>query len=476
MARERILIADDEEHMRFLIRELLLKEDYEVTEAEHGRKAVELCKSQDFDLVILDYKMPVMDGIQALSAILENDPKMLVLIVTAHDSKELALETIRRGAYDYFTKPFDVNEMRIIIRRALEKRALEDQVTRLAEEVQGQIQNTQIIGNSPAMRPVFETIRKISGSDVTVLITGESGTGKELIAKAIHYNSPRNDRPFLALNCAAIPDSLLESELFGHEKGSFTGATARKIGKFELAAGGTLFLDEIGDMNLATQAKILRVLQEKEFQRVGGSRTLTSTARIISATNKNLIEAVQEGVFREDLYFRLNVIPVYLPPLRERREDIPLLLNHFIQVANARFDKKVKGVSPEVAEIFIRYPWPGNIRQMENVIHRSTILAEDDWISVEDLPPEVLDKTMSTLPAACSSSSELEFEDVIKLSEEIDEDSSLQSKTRILTESMEKQIILKALEQHKWRRGITAEKLGISRRSLLRKMKKYDIQ
>ena len=473
MAKERILIADDEEHMRFLIRELLFKEDYDVVEAEHGRKAVELCKSEDFDLVILDYKMPIMDGLEALSKILEDDPKMLVLIVTAHDSKDLAMEAIRRGAYDYFTKPFDVNEMRIIIRRALEKRALEDQVTLLAEEIQGQIQNTQIIGSSQAMQPVFETIRKISSSDVTVLINGESGTGKELVAKAVHYNSPRSDHPFLALNCAAIPDTLLESELFGHEKGAFTGASARKIGKFELAAGGTLFLDEIGDMNLATQAKILRVLQEKEFQRVGGTRTLSSTARIISATNKNLTEAVQNGEFREDLYFRLNVIPIYLPPLRERREDIPLLVEHFIQIANSRFDKQVRGISSEVENIFHKYSWPGNIRQLENVIQRSTILAEGDRIVPEDLPPELLSQEVipqQPAPAMAVASAVPPGESTT------DEDADLQSQTKQMTESMEKQIILRTLEQCKWRRGLTAEKLGISRRSLLRKMKKYEIQ
>jgi len=461
MGKERILIVDDEEHMRFLIREVLEKEDYEVIEADNGKKAVDLCKADDVDLVILDYKMPVMDGLKALKAILVDDPRMLVLMVTAHDTRELALEAIRSGAYDYFTKPFDVKEMRIVVRRALEKRSLEEQVTQLAEEVEEQLQNTQMIGDGPAMQPVYETIRKVAGSDVSVLISGESGTGKELVAKAIHYSSPRRDHPFLAINCAAIPDTLLESELFGHEKGSFTGADARKIGKFELAAGGTLFLDEIGDMNLSTQAKILRVLQEREFQRVGGTRTISTTARIISATNKNLVEAVKEGSFREDLYFRLNVIPIFVPALRERGEDLPLLVEHFIHVSNMRFDKNVQRLSSEVRSIFERYDWPGNIRQLENVLYRATILAGGDEIVAEDLPPEVLE------PQA----PHVEVESVAASA-----DAPLQSQTKQMTESMERQIILQALERCKWRRGVTAEQLGISRRSLLRKMKKYNIQ
>jgi len=471
MAKERVLVADDEEHMRFFIRELLQKEDYEVLEAEDGRQALERCKVEDVDLVILDYRMPVMDGLEALSAILEHDPKMLVLMVTAHDTKDLALDAIRRGAYDYFTKPFDVDEMRVIIRRALEKRSLEDQVTRLAEEIDGQLQNSQIIGRCAAMQPIFETIRKVSGSDVTVLIFGESGTGKELVAKAIHYASPRSERPFLALNCAAIPETLLESELFGHEKGAFTGADARKIGKFELAAGGTLFLDEIGDMNLSTQSKILRVLQEKEFQRVGGTRTIASTARILAATNKNLTQAVESGQFREDLYFRLNVIPIYMPPLRERVEDIPLLVDHFIQIANARFDKQVRTVSPEVLERFCRYAWPGNIRQLENAIFRATILASGDTIVLEDLPPEILQHEYP--PVAAAKAPAAPRPAVLPAGES---SAPLQSQTKQMTEAMERQIIVQTLERCKWRRGLTAEQLGISRRSLLRKMKKYDIQ
>jgi len=333
-----------------------------------------------------------------------------------------------------------------------------------------QIQNTQIISKSKKMTPIFETIRKVSDSDITVLITGESGTGKELVAKAIHFSSPRAQRPFIALNCAAIPEPLLESELFGHEKGSFTGASELKIGKFELAQGGTLFLDEIGDMNLATQAKILRVLQEKEFQRVGGRKTLSSNARILAATNKNLIVEVQNKTFRQDLYFRLNVIPIPLPPLRERVEDIPLLTDHFLRIANVRFDKQIKGFSEEVLQLFKRYSWPGNIRQLENVIFRANILAADKMICVEDLPPEILDGS-----SQCNLSEDRSSTPAVTASAAV-EDLPMQSKTKQVTENMERQIILAALEQCKWKRGITADKLGISRRSLLRKMKKYQIQ
>jgi DNA-binding NtrC family response regulator len=474
MAKERILIADDEEHMRFFIGELLAKEGYDVVEAEDGRQAVQKFKDDDIDLVILDYKMPVMDGLEAMTAILEHDPQALALMVTAHDSRQLALDAIRRGAYDYFTKPFDVDEMRIVIRRALEKRSLEDQVARLAEEIDDQTFNTQIIGESPAMRPVFETIRKVSDSDVTVLICGESGTGKELVAKAIHYASSRNEKPFLALNCAAIPDTLLESELFGHEKGAFTGADSRKIGKFELAARGTLFLDEIGDMNLSTQAKILRVLQEREFQRVGGSRMIESTARILSATNKNLVEAVQSGQFREDLYFRLNVIPVHMPPLRERKEDIPLLVKRFLQLSNSRFDRNVRHVSEEVMDLFLRYNWPGNIRQLENVMYRATILANGNTIVCEDLPPELTGQNAPEASMPVNGGGTAFQPAVVEVA--ADDSKTLQSQTKEMTESMERQIILQTLEQCKWRRGQTAERLGMSRRSLLRKMKKYEIQ
>jgi two-component system, NtrC family, response regulator AtoC len=473
MPSRKILVADDEEHMRFFIRELLTKEDYEVIEAENGQEAVEKCTEEDIDLVILDYKMPVLDGLEALTRIREEDSRQLVLMVTAHDTKDLAVEAIRRGAYDYFTKPFDVNEIRIIIRRALEKKSLEEQVSRLAEELDQRIQDTRIIGESRSMWPVFDTIRKVADSDVTVLINGESGTGKELVAKAIHFGSSRNEKPFVALNCAAIPDTLLESELFGHEKGAFTGASDRKIGKFELAEGGTLFLDEIGDMNLATQSKILRVLQEKEFQRLGGAKTIASSARILSATNKNLLESVRAGTFREDLYYRLNVIPIQLPPLRDRKEDLPLLVRHFINIANERFTKDVESLSPEVEKIFNNYDWPGNIRQMENVIYRATILATGRMIRKEDLPPEILepDQTLAGRQQPAVEAGDLQPAALESLPP-----GPLTSTTKQMTETMEKDIILKTLEECKWKRGVTADRLGISRRSLLRKMNKYGIK
>lgn len=471
MTKERILIADDEAHMRFFIRELLEKEGYEVLEAKDGREAIETFKADDVDLVVVDYKMPGCDGLEVLSEVRKEDPEALLIMVTAHDSRDLALDAVRRGAYDYFTKPFDLDEMRIVIKRALEKRTLQDQVTRLAEEVGTEMLNSHMIGRGPAMQAVFETIDKVADSDVTILITGESGTGKELAAKAIHYASSRKDKPFLALNCAAIPETLLESELFGHEKGAFTGASDRKIGKFELAAQGTLFLDEIGDMNFSTQAKILRVLQEKEFQRVGGSRTLSTSARIVSATNKNLVEAVREGQFREDLYFRLNVIPVRMPALRERDEDIPLLVSHFIGLANSRFGTHVVRASDPVMEHFQTYSWPGNIRQLENVIYRATILAGGNELSMEDLPPELFHDPVQHSPG---DNGEMAIATATAAAGE-DPSTSLQNQTRQMTEQAEKQIILRTLENCKWRRGQTAEKLGISRRSLLRKMNKYEL-
>ena len=349
----RILIADDEEGIRFAMRETLAEEGYEIEEAADGQEAVEIFCPDRFDLIILDYRMPNLDGLEALKEIRRQDPEVPILFVTAYGSKDLAMEALREGAYDYFTKPFDVDEIRVVVRRAMEKRTLRRRVQILSRHMDASLGFDQIIGSTTEMRELFHLIQRIAGQDVTVLILGESGTGKELVASAVHRHSKRRNKNFVAINCAAIPGELLESELFGHERGAFTGAHAQKIGKFEHANGGTMFLDEIGDMDAMLQAKMLRVLQDSEFQRVGGNKTVKVDVRIIAATNKDLSEEVAKGRFREDLFFRLNVIPLYIPPLRNRRADVPILIDHFVKQANQQYGKAVRGISKEVMEKFM---------------------------------------------------------------------------------------------------------------------------
>jgi len=386
----RILVVDDDEQMQFMLREALTARGFEIEITPDAESALESLRQDSFDLVLLDIRLPGLSGIDAIPKILETDPQIPLIMMTAHGSRELAVQAMKAGAYDFFEKPFKIDELTIVVRRALEKRSLVREVSTLTERLDTRLQFRNIIGRSGPMRAVFNLVSKVVATDVTVLIYGESGTGKELIAQAIHHSSARRDRAFVKLNCVAIPETLLESELFGHEKGSFTGAIARKPGKFEQANTGTIFLDEIGDMSLATQAKILRVLQEREFERVGGAETIKIDVRIIAATNKNLAKAVEDGSFREDLYYRLNVFSIHLPPLRERKEDIPLLIDHFVGTSACELDKKVSGFAAEPMRLLLAYDWPGNVRELENYVQRAVVMAESEVIGLECLPPHVL--------------------------------------------------------------------------------------
>ena len=381
-----ILVVDDDEQMQFFLKEALVRQGYGVTVRATAEDALASLRGDRFDLVLLDVRLPGMSGLVAVEAILRLDPHIPIIVMTAHGSRDGALEAVRRGAYDYFTKPFRLEEMEIVIRRALEKRRLLQEIDRLRSELASGARG-RMVGSSRAMAVVCHLIERAAPTDSTVLIIGESGTGKELIAENIHQQSPRRGKPFIKLNCAAIPEALLESELFGHEKGAFTGALTRKPGKFELADGGTLLLDEIGDMSLTTQSKILRVLQEREFERVGGTVTVRVDVRIIASTNKDLSRAVKDGRFRDDLYFRLNVVTINVPPLRDRREEIPDLVTHFLGEANARLGRAVKSVAPGAMAALMEYAWPGNVRELRNAIERAVVVTDGEVVTVAGLAP-----------------------------------------------------------------------------------------
>ena len=389
MGEPRILVVDDEKSMRDILAISLSKEGYEVTVAEGGDAAVEISRREQFDAVITDLRMPRTDGLQVLRTIKERTPETAVIMVTAVGSTETAIEAMRLGAYDYITKPFKLDEINLFISRALERKRLWDENTYLRRQVETQHRFDNIIAKSPRMMEVFDTIRKIVDSTSTVMITGESGTGKELVARAIHFNGTRRNKPFISVNCGAIPENLMESELFGHVKGSFTGAVANKEGLFQAADGGTLFLDEITEIPALLQVKLLRAIQEREIRRVGDTRDAKVEVRLIAASNRDLEQAVADGILREDLFYRLNVIPINLPPIRERREDIPLLVAHFLQKLGRQLGKEGRGVTPEALAVLERHSWPGNIRELENVLERAIVLGGGEMLGVEALPESV---------------------------------------------------------------------------------------
>jgi len=389
MTQARVLVVDDERAMRELLAIILKGEGHTVTVAERGDQALDLVRREPFDLVITDLRMPKVDGLEILKVVKDSTPDTVVIMISAFSSTEAAVEALKLGAYDYITKPFKVDEVKVIIKNALEQKRLLGENIRLQSLV-ASFQNRfeGIIARSQGMKEVFETVQKIARTPSTAMITGESGTGKELVARAIHFNinNPRRNKPFVSVNCGAIPEGLIESELFGHVKGSFTGAVANKRGLFEEADGGTLFLDEITEIPPPTQVKLLRAIQEKEIRRVGDTKDVTVDVRLIGASNKELEKAVADGILREDLFYRLNVIPINLPPLRERREDIPLLITHFMQKFALNFGKEIKGITPEALQILERYHWPGNIRELENVIERAIVLGTGDTVAAEALP------------------------------------------------------------------------------------------
>jgi DNA-binding NtrC family response regulator len=457
--RGTVLVVDDEEGVRASIR-AILEDTCDVLEAEDGAAALEVLRAHEVDLVMLDQRMPGEAGIDVLPRIKAADPSTVVVIATAVHDLRTAVEALRRGAYDYLTKPFDVDDILLLAQRALEKRALEREVLGLRSVLAGGVPGGAaagsfegMVGRHPEMARIYQLITQIATTPATVLITGESGTGKELVARAIHRRSERSGGPFVAINVAAIPDTLVESELFGHEKGAFTGAHARKLGKFELAHGGTVFLDEIGCLRPDLQAKLLRALQEREIERVGGLRPVPVDVRILSATNVNLKAAVKSRAFREDLYYRLNVVPVHVPPLRERREDIPFLVEHFVGKIARECRREVRGVSAGALEVLTRYDWPGNVRELENVIHRAVVLARGAVIQLQDVPLDVaLPETGSRLA----------------------EDTGLP--LREACEQFERQYILRVLEGVQWNVSRAARLLGVHRNTVLAKLSGWGIQ
>ena len=453
---ETILVVDDEKNYLLVLSAVLEDEGYEVLTAQGGHEALEIQKSSDLDLILSDMKMPAMDGIELLENIKALDPDLPMIMMTAHGTVDKAVEAMQKGAYSYILKPFDNERLTIYVKKAVSMFQVVKENRRLRETVESQYRFGNFIGKSKPIRDVFETIRKVAPANATVLIEGESGTGKELVAKSIHFNSPRRNKPFIAVNCSALAESLLESELFGHEKGAFTGAVARKKGRFELADRGTLFLDEIGELSQNLQVKLLRVLQEKTFELVGGTRSITADIRVIAATNKILKEEMISGRFREDLFYRLNVVRIVLPPLKQRKEDIHLLVNHFIEkyASERKVAVPVKGVDQEVDRLFFDYSWPGNVRELENLIERVMILCPNDTIRVSDLPMDFRDNVHNALHL-----------------EGIPSDATLYDTLA----TIEKAMIERALKMADNVQAHAAAMLGIGKSGLNQKIKKYNL-
>ncbi len=470
----RILIVDDEPNIRFVLGELLSREGYQTDDCGDGLTAVEKISKEHFDMVIMDLRMPRMDGMTALKKAREIRPDIIVLMISAHGTEKTAVEAIENGAYDYISKPFDLNETRIVVRRALEKLRLSETVSDLRRQTISRFAFGNIIGQSAAMREVYHLIERVKDNDVSVLVTGESGTGKELVAAAVHHNSPRGAGPFIKVNTAAIPETLLESELFGHERGAFTGAVSQKIGKFEAANSGTIFLDEIGDMSLPLQAKLLRVLQEREIERVGSTKTVKVDIRVVCATNRDLGKCVENGSFREDLYYRINVLPVFLPPIRKRKEDIPLLIDHFIDQYNSKLGCNIHGVEPEALELLMGYPWPGNVRELENIVQRSMLMTGGETITASVLPPVVRSGGASETSLA-PNSGPLEDLDLSSLLNTNNFELPLAERLTKISDHIERFLIRAALARTGGHRQETADLLRISRKSLHNKMVRHEL-
>ena len=477
MPLTRILVADDEESMRWVLSKALKKKGFTVDLAADGEQALGMIQSGNYDLAILDIKMPGISGLDLLDRVRELKRDLLVVIMTAEASMKNAVEAMKRGAYDYLTKPFDLDVIDAIIEKVNRAREMTSQVTILKEELKDRYQlEKTIIGNSPAMREVYKTIGKVAPSDITVMIQGESGTGKELIARAIHFNSRRLGKPFVALNCAAIPKELLESELFGFEKGAFTGAVERKLGKFEQANGGTIFLDEIGDMPADLQAKILRVLQEKEITRTGGSQNIPVDVRIIAATNQDLEEMVRRKTFREDLFYRINVVPIHLVPLRERHEDIKPLVEYFLAKACSELEIPPRQCDPASMSLLASHSWPGNVRELENSIKRAVILSSDQLLTCNDFPGLQSQAKTGVLP---SNGEGLSLEGIVEMKlrlsfANMDKMQSGDVYTMVL-EQVERPLIRFVLEKTRSNQVRAAEILGINRNTLRKKIQELGI-
>ncbi|MCM2359412.1 MAG: sigma-54 dependent transcriptional regulator [Geobacteraceae bacterium] len=447
-----ILIVDDEKGQREILKAILQKEGYRIVDLPGGREAVERLEQEEFDLILTDLKMQGMSGMELLERVLTDNPGQCLVMMTAHGTIDSAVEAIKKGAFDYLEKPLEREDLLLTVQRALEHVALLRE-NRVLQKKLAECQGIAgIIGDHPKIREVFRVVGKVAPTGSTVLIYGESGTGKEMVARAIHDQSPRKERPFFAINCAAIPDTLMESELFGHEKGAFTGASSREIGLFEAADGGTVFLDEIGEMNVAMQAKLLRAIQEKEIRRVGGKVNVPVDVRIISATNKELEAEIRRGAFREDLYYRLNVLRINLPPLRERGSDIALLADFFARKYSTAAGLPLRGVSRPALKLLMNYPWPGNVRQLESVIERGVLMAESDQIQPEDLPAEV---------HQAATAGRLRFELPLE---------------GLSIEELERDLIIKAMDRTGWVIAKAAPLLGMSYKTLQYRLEKFGIE
>ncbi len=469
----KILIVDDDQSMRYSLNRMLESQGFLVSVARNGGEALERFEQERPDLVIMDIKMPGQSGLEVLKEIKERDPKALVILMTAFGTTETAIEAMKFGAFDYILKPFDIPQMRSLVERALEVSRMMKKMVSLPDREEGEPAEEVIVGSSAVMQQIYKMIGQVAPAEVTVLLRGESGTGKELVARAIYHHSRRADKPFLPVNCAAIPETLLESELFGHEKGSFTGALTRRIGKFEQCNGGTIFLDEIGDMTPATQAKVLRVLQDRQFERLGGSERITADVRLIVATNKDLEKAIREGAFRQDLYYRLKVVSLHLPLLRERKEDIPELVRYFLHLFGADINRDVRDISPRALEKLMRYHWPGNVRELENSVKRAMVIAKGNTLLPEDFLLEGVESEVGPtehldLDERIQKLMEPVFKELVELSR--------RSPGSDLMSELEKTLIKRALQETRGNQVQAAILLGISRNTLRSKIERYRIR
>lgn len=455
MEGSRVLVVDDEPYIRELLNEILTGEGYQVRCVHDGLTAVQTVRSTPPDVVLIDLQMPGLDGLQVLEQILQIAPATVAIMITGYGTIDAAVKAMKAGAFDFLTKPFSAETAAVVVKKGLEFQRLRHDHQRLRKAMQEHYRREYLVGDCEAMRGVLDFVEKVADSDSTVLIQGESGTGKELVARMLHYQSSRRDRPLIPVNCGAIPEHLLESELFGHEKGAFTGASHTRLGRFELAHGGTIFLDEVAELPLPLQVKLLRVLQERSFERIGGTKTITVDVRVIAATNQDLEQAVRDKRFRHDLYYRLNVIPISIPPLRERRSDIPLLVKHFIDRFNQTKQTTIEGVQPDVMNALVAYSWPGNIRELENMIERLVVLKKSGTITVADLPDKIAPQAHATM----ATESYVHFSaQGINLVKELD-----QYETRLIAE---------ALRQAKGITSRAAQLLHLNRTTLVEKLKR----